>query len=68
MRVTFVMYMGWKTRSERLQKKSEKPLIETIALSHPESPASIPTDEYENCIRFLSHFRSIYTLNYDMLL
>lgn len=43
-------------------------LIETIAKSHPEFPGNILSEEYENCIKFLSNFKSIYTLNYDMLL
>lgn len=52
------------------QKATElrKLLIETIAKSHPEVPESLTEEEYEKCILFLSNFKSIYSLNYDMLL
>lgn len=43
-------------------------LIDTLAQNHPASPADISNSEYDLCIKFLSHFNGIYTLNYDMLL
>lgn len=49
-------------------KEIRSALIETIASSHPESPASLTESEYNLCIDFLSNFHSIYTLNYEMLL
>jgi len=43
-------------------------LVQTIASSHPEWPASITEGEYAACREFLSHFNTVYTLNYDLLL
>ena len=43
-------------------------LASTIASSHPDRPADIAPDQYSACRVFLSHFKSIYTLNYDLLL
>lgn len=43
-------------------------LVETIAANHPEWPGEIDDTEYTACRRFLSHFYSIYSLNYDLLL
>lgn len=43
-------------------------LVNTIASSHPEMPSDISDDEYAACRHFLSHFDTVYTLNYDLLL
>lgn len=43
-------------------------LASTIASSHPDRPADIEPEQYSACRTFLSHFKSIYTLNYDLLL
>ncbi len=43
-------------------------LVETIAVSHPESPSQIEDAEYEACQKFLAHFDTTYTFNYDLLL
>lgn len=43
-------------------------LVRTIAGSHPEYPGVITQDQYGACRRFLSRFKSIYTVNYDLLL
>jgi len=46
----------------------KKILVNTIASSHPESPADISNTEYSHCKSFLSNFNNFYTLNYDLLL
>lgn len=43
-------------------------LVATIAGSHPDHPFEIDQQAYEACRRFLYPFRTIYTLNYDLLL
>ncbi|MFN3243686.1 MAG: DUF4917 family protein [Planctomycetota bacterium] len=43
-------------------------LVQAIAGSHPARPHEIPSDSYERCRRFLSRFKRIYTVNYDLLL
>lgn len=43
-------------------------LVAAIAGHHPEFPAEIAAESYASCRRFLSHFKDIYTLNYDLLL
>jgi hypothetical protein len=43
-------------------------LVQTIANSHPSWPGEIKEDEYAACRTFLSHFNTIYTFNYDLLL
>ena len=43
-------------------------LVRAIADNHPAWPGEIPAERYAACRRFLSHFRNIYTLNYDLLL
>ncbi|MBK9691780.1 MAG: DUF4917 family protein [Gemmatimonadetes bacterium] len=43
-------------------------LVRTIAGSHPDRPNEIASDAYRACKTFLSHFKDIYTLNYDLLL
>lgn len=48
--------------------KLKELLVQTIAKSHPERPTDITDQEYENCQTFLANFKSIYTLNYDLLL
>ncbi len=43
-------------------------LVHTIASNHPKWPGEINEDEYAACRKFLSHFDTIYSLNYDLLL
>lgn len=43
-------------------------LVRTIAESHPAHPAEISDFSYSACREFLSKFKKIYTLNYDLLL
>lgn len=43
-------------------------LAATIAESHPDRPSDITESQYMFCRKFLSHFGSIYTVNYDLLL
>ncbi|MFN9064981.1 MAG: DUF4917 family protein [bacterium] len=43
-------------------------LVQTIAASHPERPSDITDAEYAACQKFLSHFGTTYTFNYDLLL
>lgn len=43
-------------------------LVETIAANHPGRPSDVTPDQYATCRQFLSHFETIYTLNYDLLL
>ncbi len=43
-------------------------LVSTIAANHPDHPGDISEDEYRSCRRFLEPFKTIYTLNYDLLL
>lgn len=43
-------------------------LVETIAGRHPALPSEISDEEYQSCFTFLSSFKTVYTLNYDLLL
>ena len=43
-------------------------LVETIAASHPEWPGELTDGEFCACNKFLSNFKTLYTLNYDLLL
>lgn len=43
-------------------------LAVTLAARHPDLPFDITTAEYTAARTFLSHFKNVYTLNYDMLL
>ena len=43
-------------------------LATAIAQHHPERPQDIEDERYAACRAFLYHFKSIYTLNYDLLL
>lgn len=43
-------------------------LASTIAKNHPERPTDFSDKQFESCRRFLSRFRYIYSLNYDLLL
>lgn len=45
-----------------------KLLVQTLTQHHPEKPDEISDSEYQCCLKFLSNFENIYTLNYDMLL
>jgi hypothetical protein len=43
-------------------------LVVAVANSHPDRPHNIESGEYLNCRRFLRGYKSINTLNYDLLL
>ena len=43
-------------------------LVGAVANSHPDRPHDIESDEYLNCREFLRSYKSINTLNYDLLL
>jgi hypothetical protein len=43
-------------------------LVETLAGTHPGRPSDVGKLQYQACRLFLAHFKSIYTLNYDLLL
>lgn len=43
-------------------------LVQTIAACHPAWPGEIEEHEYAACREFISHFKNVYTLNYDLLL
>lgn len=43
-------------------------LVQTIAATHPAWPGDLSEDEYQSCRKFLNHFDTVYTLNYDLLL
>lgn len=43
-------------------------LARTIAVSHPDRPTAISDEQYRACRIFLSHFKDMYTVNYDLLL
>lgn len=43
-------------------------LVQTIAACHPAWPGEIKEHEYAACREFISHFKNVYTLNYDLLL
>lgn len=43
-------------------------LVQTIAASHPSWPGEISEQEYRACRAFIGAFKTVYTLNYDLLL
>src|SRR6266567_1242080 len=43
-------------------------LASAIAQNHPERPGDIEHEQYAACRTFLNPFKSVYTLNYDLLL
>jgi hypothetical protein len=43
-------------------------LVQAIAQNHPEGPFELNDEQYGSCRKFLSNFKTIYTLNYDLLL
>jgi Domain of unknown function (DUF4917) len=43
-------------------------LVKAIAKRHPDRPYDIDPDQYRSCRAFISQFKHIYTLNYDVLL
>lgn len=66
-----VKIFGDKKLSKTLLDESEKlkeALVKAITENHPDLPNQVTDNEYENCIKFLSNFKSFYTLNYDLLL
>lgn len=62
---------GDKRLANRLRKDANalrEVLVNAIAQSHPDQPLEISTGRYAACRRFLTNFKSIYTVNYDLLL
>ncbi|MGR9319153.1 DUF4917 family protein [Rhizobium leguminosarum] len=60
-----------RTLAARLRRDAEVVkdiLVEVIASRHPSRPYEISNDQYRSCRSFLRPFRSIFTLNYDVLL
>jgi hypothetical protein len=60
-----------KQQLEQLRKDADairELLVQTIAQSHPAWPGEISEQEYSACRSFLSHFKTVYTFNYDLLL
>lgn len=53
---------------KRDAKELQKQLVSAIANTHPSLLDEITDDQYAACRLFLSHFSSIFTLNYDLLL
>jgi len=53
---------------ERAVDGLRKVLVATIATHHPDHPNEVSPAQYQACRTFLSHFDSVYTLNYDLLL
>jgi hypothetical protein len=43
-------------------------LARTIAANHPDRPTDIRDEQYAGCRSFVNNFKSIYTVNYDLLL
>ena len=43
-------------------------LVKIITNNHPEKSTSLSEEEKEACVAFLKRFKSIYTLNYDLLM
>lgn len=43
-------------------------LVQAIASSHPDFPGALTESEYAHCKTFLTNFKTVYTLNYDLLL
>lgn len=43
-------------------------LVKVLTNNHPEKSTSVPDDMKNSCVEFLKPFKSIYTLNYDLLL
>jgi hypothetical protein len=48
--------------------KLREVLVNAIAGNHPEQPSEISDQQYHHCSSFLSNFKNIYSLNYDLLL
>lgn len=57
-----------KTKATEDAHKLKELLVRTIADSHPDLPASISRSQYLKCRSFLRGYKSINTLNYDLLL
>ena len=43
-------------------------LVKLLSDKHPSYPGEITDTQYEQCIKFINNFDTIYTLNYDLLL
>ena len=46
----------------------KKQLVEVLTNNHPDKSISVDELKYSSCKKFLEHFVSFYTLNYDLLL
>jgi hypothetical protein len=65
------VYDGDPSLAARLQADADglrEVLVTAIASSHPDHPNEIRDEQYAACRTFLSRFKRIYTLNYDLLL
>ncbi|MCW5300704.1 DUF4917 family protein [Herbaspirillum lusitanum] len=64
-------YIGPQELAEQLAQDAaglRELLVQTIAATHPAWPGEISEEEYQACREFLANFKTIYTLNYDLLL
>lgn len=57
-----------KERAEKDAEKLRDILVSAVADCHPDLPFEILPDSYRNCREFLRPYKSINTLNYDLLL
>ncbi|MHB1946947.1 MAG: DUF4917 family protein [Gammaproteobacteria bacterium] len=56
------------TKAKQDEDDLKQILVEAITRNHPDDPASISEYQYSSCFKFLSNFKTIYSLNYDLLL
>ena len=57
-----------KEKAERDAAALREVLVRAVADCHPDRPGNIKPEEYLNCRKFLRGYKSINTLNYDLLL
>lgn len=65
------LYTGDPVAQRKMQQDADglrEVLVQTIAHSHPEMPSDLTEEEYGSCRKFLDHFDTVYTFNYDLLL
>src|SRR5258708_5291949 len=65
------LYTGDPVAQQKMQEDADglrEVLVRTIASNHPEMPSDLAEAEYVACRKFLDHFDTVYTLNYDLLL
>lgn len=49
-------------------EKLKEILIAAITKNHPDMPSEISEGQYSACFKFIKHFETIYSINYDLLL